>query len=52
MFDADQFVDALKRVAEGGTAMDPVVQAVAQRLFLSESAISKYTTSINPSDRA
>lgn len=80
VFDADQFIDALNRVADGGTAMDPVVitkllssgtsnrrlgglterehsvlalmaeglsnQAIAQRLFLSESAISKYTTSI------
>ncbi|MDI5966609.1 response regulator transcription factor [Streptantibioticus silvisoli] len=80
VFDADQFIDALERVAGGGTAMDPVViarllaggppnrrldrltereysvlglmaeglsnQAVGQRLFLSESAISKYTTSL------
>ncbi|ATL67239.1 response regulator transcription factor [Nocardia terpenica] len=80
VFDADQFIDALQRVADGGTAMDPAVitallssglsnrrlerlterehsvlalmaeglsnQAIAQRLFLSESAISKYTTSL------
>lgn len=80
VFDADQFVDALERVAGGGTALDPAVigkllaggasnrrlerlterehavlalmaeglsnQAVARRLFLSESAISKHTTSI------
>jgi DNA-binding NarL/FixJ family response regulator len=76
VFDADQFIDALQRVAGGGTAMDPAVitkllarrrldplterehevlalmaeglsnQAVAERLFLSESAISKHTTSI------
>lgn len=83
VFDADQFVDALERVAGGGTAMDPAViakllaggssdrrlerlerltarehsvlglmaeglsnQAIARRLFLSESAISKYTTSL------
>ncbi|RKT55353.1 response regulator transcription factor [Saccharothrix australiensis] len=80
VFDADQFIDALERVAGGGTALDPAViakllsrgsssrrldrltereravlglmaeglsnQAVAQRLFLSESAISKHTTSI------
>ncbi|MCP2168824.1 response regulator transcription factor [Goodfellowiella coeruleoviolacea] len=83
VFDADQFIDALERVAGGGTAMDPAViskllssgsasrrldrldrlterehsvlglmaeglsnQAIAQRLFLSESAISKYTTSL------
>ncbi|MFC8537202.1 LuxR C-terminal-related transcriptional regulator [Streptomyces sp. NPDC057249] len=80
VFDADQFMDALERVAAGGTAMDPAViakllssgsshrrldvlterehevlalmaeglsnQAVAARLFLSESAISKYTTSL------
>jgi DNA-binding NarL/FixJ family response regulator len=78
VFDADQFVDALERVAAGGTAMDPAVitklmassnrpidkltgrehdvlglmaeglsnQAIGQRLFLSESAISKYTTSL------
>ncbi|MFE7118556.1 LuxR C-terminal-related transcriptional regulator [Streptomyces sp. NPDC057654] len=80
VFDADQFTDALERVAAGGTAMDPVViakllgggastrrlgalterehavlglmaeglsnQAIGKRLFLSESAISKYTTSM------
>lgn len=80
VFDADQFVDALERVAAGGTAMDPAViagllsagtpgsaldrlterehavlglmaeglsnQAVGRRLFLSESAVSKYTTSM------
>ncbi|GAA3156774.1 response regulator transcription factor [Nonomuraea sp. NPDC049421] len=80
VFDADQFVDALERVAAGGTAMDPAVigkllssgastrrlggltgreldvlalmaeglsnQAIGRRLFLSESAISKYTTSM------
>jgi DNA-binding NarL/FixJ family response regulator len=80
VFDADQFVDALERVAAGGTAMDPAViakllssgssnrrleglterehsvltlmaeglsnQAIGRRLFLSESAISKYTTSL------
>src|SRR3954469_10461445 len=27
VFDADQFIDAVKRVAEGGTAMDPEVIA-------------------------
>lgn len=27
MFDADQFLDALERVAGGGTAMDPAVIA-------------------------
>ncbi|MCP2336761.1 response regulator transcription factor [Actinomadura rupiterrae] len=80
VFDADQFVDALERVAAGGTAMDPAViakllstgpsrnrldeltererevlalmaeglsnQAIGKRLFLSESAIGKYTTSM------
>ncbi|WP_433200253.1 LuxR C-terminal-related transcriptional regulator [Dactylosporangium sp. CS-047395] len=80
VFDADQFMDALERVAAGGTAMDPQViarllgsgssqrlldgltpreldvlrlmaeglsnQAIGARLFLSESAISKYTTSL------
>lgn len=80
VFDADQFIDALERVAAGGTAMDPAViakllssgssgrllerlterehsvlglmaeglsnQAIARRLFLSDSAISKYTTSL------
>jgi DNA-binding NarL/FixJ family response regulator len=80
VFDADQFFDALERVAAGGTAMDPAViakllsggrsnrrlaalgerehdvlalmaeglsnQAIASRLFLSDSAISKYTTSM------
>ncbi|MET7672801.1 response regulator transcription factor [Micromonospora luteifusca] len=78
VFDADQFIDALERVAVGGTAMDPAViakllssgssnrrlerlterersvlglmaeglsnHAIGQRLFLSDSAISKYTT--------
>ncbi|WP_007023874.1 response regulator transcription factor [Saccharomonospora iraqiensis] len=76
----DQFVDALNRVAAGGTALDPEVisallagsarqeplaaltprerevlelmtegrsnTAIAQRLHLSDGAISKYTTSI------
>ncbi|UWE07707.1 response regulator transcription factor [Actinacidiphila bryophytorum] len=80
VFDADQFIDALERVAGGGTAMDPAViakllssgstnrrldalterehsvlalmaeglsnQAIARRLFLSDSAIGKYTTSL------
>ena len=79
VFDADQFIDALQRVADGGTAMDPAViarlftttpsadrlgaltprersvlelmaeglsnAAIGKRLYLSESAISKYTTS-------
>ncbi|MFD7643846.1 LuxR C-terminal-related transcriptional regulator [Kitasatospora sp. NPDC059795] len=80
VFDADQFLDALERVAAGGTAMDPAViarlltatpvgrgldrlterehsvlglmaeglsnQAIGRRLFLSESAIGKYTTTM------
>ncbi|MEV0528673.1 response regulator transcription factor [Streptomyces sp. NPDC050439] len=80
VFDADQFIDALARVAAGGTAMDPAViakllssgttnrrlhpltprehsvlslmaqglsnHAISQQLFLSESTISKYTTSL------
>lgn len=80
VFDADQFIGALERVAGGGTAMDPAViakllsgsspsrglerlterehdvlalmaeglsnQAIGRRLFLSDSAISKYTTSM------
>ncbi|KAA6212945.1 DNA-binding response regulator [Streptomyces albofaciens JCM 4342] len=80
VFDGGQFVDALERVAGGGTAMDPAViakllaggsatrrlgglterehavlalmaeglsnQAIGRRLFLSDSAISKYTTSM------
>ncbi|WP_037366672.1 response regulator transcription factor [Amycolatopsis orientalis] len=80
VFEAEQFIDALERVAAGGTAMDPAVisklltsgspdqrlgslterersvlelmaeglsnAAIAGRLFLSESAISKYTTSL------
>jgi DNA-binding NarL/FixJ family response regulator len=79
VFDADQFLDAVDRVAAGGTALDPAVvarllgpspgagpldrltdrersvvalmaeglsnQAIADRLFLSEGAVSKYTTS-------
>lgn len=79
VFDADQFLDALDRVAGGGTALDPAVvtrllaatppaarlgeltdrerailalmaeglsnAAIAKRLFLSDGAISKYTTS-------
>jgi DNA-binding NarL/FixJ family response regulator len=78
--DAEQFIDALERVAQGGTALDPTViakllgrparadpiatlterersvlalmaeglsnTAIAGRLFLSEGAISKYTTAI------
>jgi DNA-binding NarL/FixJ family response regulator len=80
VFDADQFIGALERVAGGGTAMDPAVitrllsngasnrrleglterehavlslmaeglsnHAIGQKLFLSDSAISKYTTSL------
>jgi DNA-binding NarL/FixJ family response regulator len=80
VLDAAQFVDALERVAGGGTALDPSVvarllgrpdradplaalterersvlelmaeglsnTAIAARLFLSEGAISKYTTTI------
>jgi DNA-binding NarL/FixJ family response regulator len=80
VFNADQFVDAVRRVAGGGTAMDPDVvakllsrpartqplakltprerdvlalmaegrsnAAIAQRLFVSESAVGKHTASI------
>ncbi len=80
VFDADQFIEALERVASGGTAIDPAViakllsggsvnrrierltererailalmaeglsnKAIGGRLFLSEGAISKYTTSL------
>lgn len=80
VLDADQFMDALRRVAAGGTALDTAVvakllgrparahpiaalterersvlalmaeglsnTAIASRLFLSEGAISKYTTTI------
>ncbi|MGH7910723.1 MAG: response regulator transcription factor [Candidatus Dormibacteraceae bacterium] len=80
VFDADQFMDAVSRVAGGGTALDHAVVAqllggparrnpldelterersvlglmaeglssvaIASRLFLSEGAISKYTTTI------
>ncbi|MEV7542853.1 MULTISPECIES: response regulator transcription factor [unclassified Streptomyces] len=80
VFDAEQFIGSLERVAAGGTAMDPAViakllsggapdrglarlterehsvlglmaeglsnQAIARRLFLSEGAIGKYTTSL------
>ncbi|MEU7022740.1 response regulator transcription factor [Streptomyces sp. NPDC046203] len=82
VFDADQFIGAMERVAGGGTALDPSViakllsagspararglerlsererevlalmaeglsnQAIGRRLFLSEGAIGKYTTSL------
>ena len=80
VFEAEHFIDAVERVAGGGTALDPAViaklllagggqhplelltsresevlalmaeglsnQAIAQRLFVSEGAISKYTTLI------
>ncbi|MFI6907995.1 LuxR C-terminal-related transcriptional regulator [Nonomuraea sp. NPDC050394] len=80
VFNADQFVDAVRRVAAGGTAMDPEViskllasnarneplaaltprerevlevmaegrsnAAIAQRLYLSESAVAKHTANI------
>ncbi|MFE9421789.1 response regulator [Kitasatospora sp. NPDC006697] len=80
VFDGDQFLDSLERVAAGGTALDPAViaklfgtgsaprrleklterehsvlelmaqglsnHAIGERLFLSDSAISKYTTSL------
>jgi DNA-binding NarL/FixJ family response regulator len=80
VMDAAQFMDALTRVADGGTALDPAVvarllgrpihadplstltererqvlalmaeglsnAAIAARLYLSEGAISKYTTAI------
>lgn len=80
VFAARQFVDSVRRVAEGGTAMDPEViakllasnardeplgrltprerevlegmaegrsnAAIARQLFLSEGAVSKYTTNI------
>jgi DNA-binding NarL/FixJ family response regulator len=80
VFSDDQFVDALRTVAAGGTVMDPEVvtkllgrhsrdepisrlsgrerevlelmaegrsnTAIAQRLFISEKAVSKHTTSI------
>jgi DNA-binding NarL/FixJ family response regulator len=80
VFNAGQFIDAVRRVAGGGTAMDPDViarlmssnardeplaaltprerevlelmaegrsnAAVAQRLFISEGAVGKHTTSI------
>ena len=80
MFSDDQFVDAIRAVAAGGTVMDPEVvtkllgrrardepisrlsarerevlalmaegrsnTAIAQRLFITEKAVSKHTTSI------
>ena len=80
MFNDDQFVDAIRAVAGGGTVMDPEVvakllgrrsrdepitrltarerevlelmaegrsnSAIAQRLFISEKAVSKHSTSI------
>jgi DNA-binding NarL/FixJ family response regulator len=75
--DTDTFIDAVRRVADGGTAIDPTVVAqllapdrapagltprelevlalmaqglsnatIANRLFLSEGSVSKYTTQI------
>ncbi|GAA4167961.1 response regulator transcription factor [Gryllotalpicola koreensis] len=80
VFDAEQFIDSLERVAAGGTALDPTVvskllhrpdkdsllsglterelellslmaeglsnQAIASSLHLSDSAVSKYTTTL------
>jgi DNA-binding NarL/FixJ family response regulator len=77
VFNAEQFVDAIRRVAGGGTVMDPDViaklmsrsaparkltpredevlglmaegrsnAAIAQRLFMSESAVAKHIASI------
>ncbi|MEV7966036.1 response regulator transcription factor [Sphaerisporangium sp. NPDC088356] len=80
VFNSEQFIDAVRRVASGGTAMDPDViakllasnarheplgrltprerevlelmaegrsnAAIAQRLFLSESAVGKHTANI------
>lgn len=79
VLDAEQFIDAVERVAQGGTSLDPAVvakilnagttspldaltdrerdvialmaeglsnQAIAERLFLSEGAISKHTTAV------
>lgn len=80
VMDGDQFVDAVRRVAAGGTAMDPEViarlltrnardtpldqltprerdvlacmaegcsnTAIAQRLYISEGAVAKHTTSV------
>jgi len=80
VFNTDQFIDAVRRVAAGGTAMDPEVisrllasnaqdaplgrltprerevlelmaegrsnNAIAQRLFVSEGAVGKHTTTI------
>jgi DNA-binding NarL/FixJ family response regulator len=80
VFDADQFIAAVRQVAAGGTAMDPTViaklltpkttndplatltdrerevlalmaegrsnAAIAQRLYISESAVGKHTASI------
>jgi DNA-binding NarL/FixJ family response regulator len=80
VFSDDQFVDAIRTVAAGGTVMDPEVvtkllgrrsrdepitrlsarerevlalmaggrsnTAIAQRLFITEKAVSKHTTSI------
>jgi DNA-binding NarL/FixJ family response regulator len=80
VFNDDQFIDAIRRVADGGTVMDPEVvakllgrparqkplgrlsarerevlelmaegrsnSAIAQRLFVTEKAVSKHSTSI------
>lgn len=79
VLDAEQFIEAAERVAQGGTSLDPAVvakilnagtgspldaltdrerevvalmaeglsnQAIAQRLYLSEGAISKHTTAL------
>ena len=57
VFNDDRFADAIRTVAAGGTVMDPEVvaklmaegrsnSAIAQRLFISEKAVGKHSTSI------
>ncbi|MEU9349473.1 response regulator transcription factor [Streptomyces griseoloalbus] len=48
VFDADQFVDAVRRVAEGGTAMDP---QVIQQLLARQSGDDRPLARLTPRER-
>ncbi|GGV68478.1 LuxR C-terminal-related transcriptional regulator [Streptomyces griseoloalbus] len=48
VFDADQFVDAIRRVAEGGTAMDP---QVIQQLLARQSGDDRPLARLTPRER-